>query len=273
MLSEGPSATATPVSRTVAGALGQACADVCYKNYPTSTQYCDSSALKALTSTAALQTALSGVSVAVRSPLLSACAYAGTPQVSVDGFASFRATDVATTCPDAYVSGASTTAQPDVCYTAPLPQARSICICTSDSTKQTPNPYRFGGLTVGEEEMQPTTEITLQPTSAAATKSSPLLALVLALVAAVSVKASRSTLLLLLAIAALYIAVTPAHAHNYIKTVHRAFEAAVSNPCQARIGNQPHIQVIKSVSFFGHTHTQQEEEEEEAHNSMSACAA
>ncbi len=74
ILTEGASATATPTSRTVAGAPGQACADVCFKNYPTSTQYCDSAAMKSLTSTAALSTALNGVSVAVRSPLLAACA-------------------------------------------------------------------------------------------------------------------------------------------------------------------------------------------------------
>jgi hypothetical protein len=256
ILTEGASAPANPTSRTVAGAPGMACADVCYTQFPNSNPYCDAAAMTALQSTSSLQSQLNGVDVAVRSPLLAACAYAGTPQVSADGFASFRSADVPATCPASYVTGASTNPQPDVCYTAPLPLARSICICTSDSTKQTANPYRFGGLQVAPAEPQrlTPTQVNLQPTSStggATRTTSPLIAIVTAVFgAAVMLRTNRSPMLVLvLLMVAVAIVSTPVHAHNYIKSVHRAYEAAVSNPCQARIGNQPHVQVASGQTF------------------------
>jgi len=247
---------APPTQRTVIGEPGVACADVCYQQTP-STPYCNAAAMTALSTTAQLATALKGT-VPVRAPLLAQCAYAGTPQITAAGYAAFRSSSVASFCPASYVAGADSTPQPDVCYTSPLQQARGICICSADSAVQTPNPYRFGGLEAEPQQPQPephtvTVEAGDEKPSAAAHSaraSAGLLVLLAGALSLVSGKgAGRMAALSVLCVLALSSLAAPVEAHNYIKSVHRAWEAAVANPCQARIGNQPHVQVAANQEF------------------------
>jgi hypothetical protein len=249
-LTEG-SAPAPTTQQTVIGAPGQACADVCYKQTPT-TPYCNSAAMNAITSQATLATTLAN-KAPVRSPFLAQCAYAGTPQITADGDATFRSTSIPASCPASYVAASSTTAQPDVCYTSPLPSAQGICICSSDSAVQTANPYRTGGLEGAAPSAEPhSTTIEADPVSAAHSPRASF-GLLASLVAALSVfsgkGSARMAVFALLAVLALSSVAAPAVAHNYIKSVHRANEASVSNPCQARVGNQPHVQVAANQQF------------------------
>jgi hypothetical protein len=253
-LTEG-TAPAPTAQQTVIGAPGQACADVCYKQTPT-TPYCNAAAMNAVTSQATLITTLAN-KAPVRTPYLAQCAYAGAPQITAQGYATFRTTNVAANCPASYVTSSSTTAQPDVCYTSPLPSAQGICICSSNSAVQTPNPYRLNVESVAPDAEPHTVTIdTMQagdgPVSAAhsARASFGLLASLVAALSVFSGKGSaRMVVFALLAVLALSSVAAPAAAHNYIKSVHRAYEAAVSNPCQARIGNQPHVQVRAGQTF------------------------
>jgi hypothetical protein len=237
--------------QTVIGAPGQACADVCYKQTP-STPYCNAAAMNAVTSQAALVTTIAN-QVPVRTPYLAQCAYAGTPQITAEGYATFRATSIPASCPAAYVAAASTTAQPDVCYTSPLPSAQGICICSSNAAVQTPNPYRFDGLEGVAAGTEPhSTTIEADPVSAAHSPRASF-GLLASLVAALSVfsgkGSARMAVFALLAVLALSSVASPADAHNYIKSQHRARIASVSNPCQTRVGNQPHVQVRAGQTF------------------------
>lgn len=64
-----------------------------------------------------------------------------------------------------------------------------------------------------------------------------------------SSKSTRSLLIVASCMVLLIALASPVSAHNYIKTQHRAYEAAVSVPCQARVGNQPHVQVVADQFF------------------------
>lgn len=261
---------AAPVARTklsVIGVAGRACADVCYWQTP-DTPYCDASAIQAINTPTALASALDHL-VPVRLPYLAQCAYAGVPNVNGEGFASFTSSNVASTCPASWsaAAAASTATMPDVCYTAPLATSRAICICNEDPTVQTKNPFKVEdvkresrmtqfNVVDGDEEMSEEDVLSYITSSGSKTSSSvsTLLLMMLSFIVVGSTSSSssssfRSLLFLTLSVCLLLLSSSPVSGHNYIKSQHRAYEAAVANPCQSRMGNQPHVQVIDGQTF------------------------
>jgi hypothetical protein len=260
-LTEGPSAPALnpTVASVVVGAPGLACVTVCSREAAKASVtvkqgYCDAAATKALTSEDLLKAQLTGEpGGAWRLPFLGQCLYAGAPQIW-GGYAQFRHATNAQVCPASYTNAPAGTPMADVCWTNPLPQAKAICMCTADSTKQPASPGASAAVEQAEVEA-----VMLNEDSSAAPKANGAAPLITALMAGlVSVFAASSSrlrgrTLLLCAIAVLLLqcALLPVSvdAHNYIKSQHRARIASVINPCQERVGNQPHVQVIKDQKF------------------------
>ena len=240
------------VRNVVVGEFGMACADVCKYQSP-QTPYCHEKAIKEVKNLTALAGVVQG-KTACRLPMLSGCPYAGAPRVTLQGYCSFRSEDAVSSCPYSLrpvapsfnssepLNPADSTDEPDVCYTAPTNDAQAICVCTNNRAFVTTNPY-----TAAAEAQR----------GAAATvssRSSILVALLAGFVALVSAgspvsRPSHSSLVLVAVCAVVLLAASPAYAHNFIKSQHRAFEAAVSTPCQARVGTQPHVQVIADQVF------------------------
>lgn len=260
---------------TVLGRAGLACADACYVHNP-AMPFCDRAAIEKISSPASLAAAVQG-RAACQLPVLSGCPYAGAARVSDKGFCSFRAPDLSA-CPASLrslnVSGSgapSASLMPDVCFTAPAAGARALCVCSNDRAVQPPNPFapakNGGGASSRAARVEARAARAAARSAdgqddaaaphAQSSSSNILLACFGALVALVSSGSSsfggspaRSLALsvALLALAALS-SPAPAMAHNYIKSQHRAQEAAVSRPCQARLGNQPHVQVARRQPF------------------------
>ena len=236
--------------QTVIGAPGTACANVCYQQTP-KTPYCHAQAMLDIASPAQLDTVL-GTGLSLNTPYLAACQYAGAPQIRADGFAQFRSQDIAATCPAAFQANPPKR-MPDVCYTAVLPTVKPICICTSDSAKQTKNPFDTSVPAAPTTTTKSAAVVAEQKTSAAAGKStvSAVLLSALALLATTFARNARSNRAPLLVLLSVCLCVTllsaPVHGHNWVQSQHRAQTASVTKPCQARIGRQPHVQVRSAL--------------------------
>ena len=262
---------------TILGQAGLACADACYANNP-ETPFCDRAAIEKISTPAALASAVQG-RAACQLPVLSACPYAGAARVSDKGFCSFRASDLSA-CPASLRSLNGSAAapgapalMPDVCFTAPAAGARALCVCSNDRAVQPANPFaptKNGG---GASSRSAHARAEARAARAAAqsvdgqddaaapraqsASSNILLACFGAMVALFSCSSNsvagsptRSLVFSVLVLALVALAApSPAAAHNYIKSQHRAQEAAVSRPCQARLGNQPHVQVARKQPF------------------------
>jgi len=235
-------------SITVLGAPGQSCADACAASV--NTTICDTNAIVAINSNSALLAALKGVTL-VREQVLAGCPFAGGPYITSDGYGQFRSSSVKGSCPPAYVAAAAAGKHtPDVCYVAPLATNHAICKCTNDSTKFMPNPY-----TQSKSAKQSKDAASTSPAPRAAAASIPaVLLLGLGALLATSGRSGSNSRLAVLGLLALLVLLAvsvpaPVTAHNFIKSLHRASEAAVTRPCQARVGNVPHVQVIAGQTF------------------------
>ena len=238
------------VSSPVIGSVGRACADVCALQSPI-TPYCHAQAILAIKDAASLQSAVSGQSAFCRLPMLAGCQFAGAPTVQSSGYCSFRSDNIAATCSASIAvlnMSNPATYEPDVCYTAPLAESQAICVCTNNVAYKTANPYT--GQTAGGSGGGGTTGLSSAATSLHANGAlAALFAALVALVFSTGSKSSRSLFVAVACVALIVALASPVTAHNYIKSQHRAYQAAVSVPCQARLGNQPHVQVVAGQFF------------------------
>ena len=252
------------VASSVIGQVGLACAEVCASQTPI-TPYCHAPATLNISSVAALKSSIAG-RAACNLPLVAGCQFAGAARIDAAGYCSFRSPNVAATCPPAFAAlnmSDPATYIPDVCWTKPTPEASSICVCTNNAAYKTASPFvagaggaggAGGGAGAGAGGGAGTAGTTGLSAATSARANGALVALFAALVGFVSSNAagSKSTrsLFVVVACVALVLALaSPVAAHNYLKSQHRANEAAVTAPCQQRVGNQPHVQLIANQIF------------------------
>ena len=241
------------VSSPVVGATGLACAEACAAQTP-ATPYCHAQATLNIADVATLQASIAGRAVC-NLPLVAGCQFAGAARIDANGFCSFRSPDVAATCPQAFAAlnmSDPRTYEPDVCYTRPTPEASSICVCTNNvaykgAVPSNTAPISGGGGGGGATGLN-------SAASSVNGANGALVALFAAFIGLVSSSAagSKSTrsLFVVVACVALVLALaSPVAAHNFLKSQHRADTASVTVPCQARVGNQPHVQLIANQWF------------------------
>jgi len=245
--------------RTVVGVAGRACADVCAVQ-ALAHPFCDAKATQSIGSEAAFLAAQANVPC--RAPVLAGCPfYTGGAQVDSDNFCYYRSSDVKLSCPSALRSfpldaplNASVHAA-DPCFTAPSASRRAVCVCSNAIEAQPDNPFYALKLAAvkaakAANNGKQAKAITEGEASAAGKTATPLLALMMAGVVFATGAGVRSRVLLAaLAAVALLSLASPVAAHNWINSLHRATTASTTSPCPARIGNQPHAQLIAGQEF------------------------
>jgi hypothetical protein len=257
-------------STTIVGKPGVACADVCaVQASAIGKPFCDTKATIAIDSVAAWKGAQ--VNVACQLPILAGCAFIGGPQVSERNECTYRSTDVTVSCPKALHTAdinAPVTAPihaADVCFSAPAPKRRAICVCTNDDQAQMKNPFQGLQATAGKQTRNAVSASPLDqddpdaPANAAPASSSMSVGLLVMLAAFSSLftgvdrpSSSRVSglLSLLVSLSMVSLMLPSVSGHNYFMSIHRASTASTTNPCPARIGNQPHAQVIAGQEFI-----------------------
>lgn len=252
----------TAVTQTVLGGTGLCCADTC-AFHTRATPFCDVTATKGISTASALNSATAG-RIGCKQPAITGCPYAGGAQRTPEGYCSFRV-DAFGTCPasaQAAAGGAPPT-QPDACFTQHAPGIQPICVCSNNPAAQPANPFAANSKAavhpmMGQNEFDDVEE----PEKSAASKiTGSMVSVLVALVASFAMMSASSSssssrsgssamvCFLLLASVALVLVPQPTSAHNFIQSLHRAQEASVYVPCQPRVANQPHVQVIPNQRF------------------------
>eukprot|EP00455_Lapot_gusevi_P024482 TRINITY_DN2550_c0_g1_i3.p1 TRINITY_DN2550_c0_g1~~TRINITY_DN2550_c0_g1_i3.p1 ORF type:complete len:826 (+),score=257.23 TRINITY_DN2550_c0_g1_i3:74-2551(+) len=226
-----------PTTQVVLADDGTSCRSTC-SSQPQAI-YCDNTATSLMNSPYYLDQGATLASVPCRMPMVSGCS-AQAPLRDPNGFCYFKSPTCAT-------DRRPTT---NTSCTARLTGVQRFCVCSTMNTDSNPftpppAPSPGGG---GSGGAPGTGTGGAGPTSAGVTVTGSVWS-VLAMMATLVAFQSGSKSVLLSMLVVMTAMLQPTLAHNWVGSPSRALVASVANPCQARVDNQPHVQVAAGQEF------------------------